>query len=364
MNRKFFMWILLGATLGMYGCRQADEKWLNGEIHEMDTSDAVDKDVIAKHVPLEGEYAGMIAVYDSLLVCWEPSYQDHLFAVFNVDTGKEIGYFCPKGQGPNEFSHVNPLYQFLKKEDDVVTLISEGKSLAIWNLTASVRTGETAYDTILSLRSDPGLFFFHLPGDTLLSVSSAQYANLHEMRTPYCEKLPLHAGGEPVCIPLYKQTSVRVDLASKVVDKIFNTMDALKPDGTKLVQAMSYLPQLNIIDTRTGQVVAYREEGGPDYSLMQKDVQKVTRYHTSVQADDKYIYATYWGKKQWDGRMGTSLPTFDQIHVYDWEGHLVYKLHTDQSFFITWLDTVRNRLYTRDWNTGEIYYLDLNELGL
>ena len=68
MNRKFFMWILLGATLGMYGCRQADEKWLNGEIHEMDTSDAVDKDVIAKHVPLEGEYAGMIAVYDSLLV--------------------------------------------------------------------------------------------------------------------------------------------------------------------------------------------------------------------------------------------------------------------------------------------------------
>ena len=69
-------------------------------------------------------------------------------------------------------------------------------------------------------------------------------------------------------------------------------------------------------------------------------------------------------KELWGGASGEPMPKFDQIHVLDWEGNLLYKLKTDQSFFIIWLDMVRNRLYTRDWGTDEIYYLDLNELSL
>ena len=119
-----------------------------------------------------------------------------------------------------------------------------------------------------------------------------------------------------------------------------------------------------MIDTRTGQVIGYRIKGGPDYSLVQTTMSNLTEYYYNVQADDKYIYAVYWGKESWDGSLGASLPKFDMIHVFDWEGNLLYKLRPDQSFYITWLDTACNRLYTRDWNTDEIYYLDLNELGL
>ena len=356
--------LLLPWCVAFFSCtNQVDKELFNGEIHDIDAKNTIDKDVIAKHVPLEGDYTGTIAVYDSLLVCWEPTYQDYLFNVFNVDTGKEIGYFCPKGQGPDEFANANFIYQFLRRNNDVVALFDgDWQSWAFWNLTKSCQTGKTVYDTIVSHRSVSNLFFFYLPDGDILHVIPSQGAELHETTMPYCEQQHLYNDQKIRKIPIYKRESLHGEWAERPVSRFFNTWDALKPDGTKLVQAMSYLPQLNIIDITTGRVTGYREKGGSDYSLLQKQTKKVTRYYTSVQADDRYIYAAYWGKESWEDRPGSSLPTFNLIHVFDWEGHLLYRLHTDQSFYINWLDTVRNRLYTRDWNTDEIYYLDLNEL--
>ena len=45
--------------------------------------------------------------------------------------------------------------------------------------------------------------------------------------------------------------------------------------------------------------------------------------------------------------------------MFDWNGKLLYKLITDQSYFCVWLDSVRNRLYTLNMDTEEVYYLDL-----
>lgn len=364
MALRYFLVIFFLLFIFASCSNHSDEELFNGEIRYIDDSRVPTKDVTAKHVSLEGDYAGVIAVHDSLLVCWEPSYENYLFAAFNVDTGKEIGYFCPKGQGPGEFNNVNLINQFFKKDGNLMTLLNgDAKSLAFWNITRSVQTGETVYDTIIPYRWQVGQFFFYLPHDTLLSVMSTQYTDIHESSTPYCEKRHIHAE-EAVKFPIYKLESVRNDGAKEPVGDFFYTWSTMKPDGTHIVQAMRKLPQLNMIDTRTGQVIGYRIKGGPDYSLVQTTMSNLTEYYYNVQADDKYIYAVYWGKESWDGSLESSLPKFDMIHVFDWEGNLLYKLRPDQSFYITWLDTARNRLYTRDWNTDEIYYLDLNELGL
>ena len=41
---------------------------------------------------------------------------------------------------------------------------------------------------------------------------------------------------------------------------------------------------------------------------------------------------------------------------------MIYELKTDRVFFRIALDPVRNRLYTADLDTDEMYYIDLNEL--
>ena len=38
------------------------------------------------------------------------------------------------------------------------------------------------------------------------------------------------------------------------------------------------------------------------------------------------------GKEQWDGH--GSLPEINEIHVFDWDGNLCYKLTADRSFFV------------------------------
>lgn len=41
---------------------------------------------------------------------------------------------------------------------------------------------------------------------------------------------------------------------------------------------------------------------------------------------------------------------------------MLYELKTDRVFFRIALEPVRNRLYTTNLDTDEVYYIDLNEL--
>ena len=100
----------------------------------------ITKNVESKSISLNGDNTGMIAVYDSLLICWSPDYPNHFFNIFNVDTGEEIGSFCRKGLGNKEAISVNCIFQFFKKGDDIMTLLyasNEGR-LFFWNISQSV----------------------------------------------------------------------------------------------------------------------------------------------------------------------------------------------------------------------------------
>lgn len=358
---SIFLIVFLAGCSGSY-----DSNIFNGDIHYIDESKAITKNVTSHSITLNGDNTGMIAVYDSLLVCWDPNYESHFVDVFNIDTGKEIGYFCPRGQGPQEAVSVNAVYQFYKKGDDLMTLFYanvEGK-LFFWNITQSIKAEKTVYDTIVPYPNERIFFHFHLAEDTLMIYKSANHINDHKATAPYYEKHTIYSNRQIAKYPIYKAeafTNRKIDPLTSF-SEFFYTWDAVKPDGTKIAQVMDCLPQLNIIDTRTGEVTGYRLERGPDFSLMNTDMRNMKRYYLNVHADDNYIYATYWGKEPWDGRWGTQLPAFNTIHVFNWQGELVYKLTTDRSYFRVWVDAVRNRLYTIDWNTDEVYYIDLQEL--
>lgn len=102
MKIKIILFITMLSGL-VTNCNKNDDKDIfYGSIHYINTDKAIAKNVVSQQVPLTGDHTGMIAVYDSLLVCWDPSYKSHFVDVFNIDTGKEIGYFCERGQGPKK----------------------------------------------------------------------------------------------------------------------------------------------------------------------------------------------------------------------------------------------------------------------
>lgn len=318
---------------------------------------------------MEGNNHGLIAVYDSLLICWNPKLPNHFFNIFNLETGKEIGSFIPKGQGPQEVVSVNCIFQFLTKGNDITTLLNdpyENKSL-IWNISQSIRKGETMLDTIMPFtrkgenQNRSYNFLFTLSENTLFAYSQSDFLSEHEVTTPLYEKRNLYTDELLQEYPIYKKKSVSNTKISP--NFFFYSWDAIKPDGSKIVQAMSKLPQINIIDIQTGDITSYRLPESPNFSFIEKSTPLKNEYYNCVQADDRFIYATYWGKEQWGTDIDDKIPDFHTIHVFDWKGKLVYELQTDRIFFRIWLDPIKNRLYTQNHDTDEVYYIDLNELG-
>jgi len=348
--------------------RNIDSDYFNGDIQYFDDSHKIIKNVTSKSVSLDdGIQTGMIAVYDSLLICWSPKYQDHFFSIINLDTGKEIGLFCEKGQGPREASSVNCIFQLFKKENDLCTFLwgYNQSRLFLWNISQSIEKGMTVYDTIVTYEKNRYFFLFYQPDDILYVNRPSDILNREEATTPFYEKRTISTQEVIRKYLIYKEPLLRNKDATKL-EYSFYTWDVIKPDGSKIAQAMRYLPQINILDTHTGHVVGYRMKNSPDFSFFQNDteINSMNIYYFNIHADNNYIYATYWGKEMWNDRIGDEVPFFNRIHVFDWSGKQIYELVTDRSFLRIWFDPVRNRLYTIDTNTDDIYYIDLFELDL
>ena len=56
------------------------------------------------------------------------------------------------------------------------------------------------------------------------------------------------------------------------------------------------------------------------------------------------------------------MPFINTIHVFDWNGCLLYELISDHPIHEIWLDYVRNRLYTTNMDTDEVFYINLEKV--
>lgn len=337
-----------------------DGMYFNGEIHIV--KDSVDdvENVKLKPIVLKGANYGWVAVYDSLMLFFNPKLPNHFYNVFNIDTGEEIGTFCNRGNGPNEVVSLGPVFQFFKEGNDLKTLLfaPNEEKLLFWNVTKSIEQNETVFERILPYewRNKNGGACYHeiffQNKDTLLAKVSSFPISNEEATLPFYQKRTVDTNECLISYSMYKQ-SIKNGEASIIPESFFYSNDTFKPDGTKIVQVMTHFPQFNIMDVRTGKVVGYRLNEGTDFSVFEGR-QDIKWYFGNVQANDNYIYASYLGKKQWED--------VKIIYVFDWNGKLVRKLATDYAIGKMWIDIVRNRLYTTEPITDEVFYLDLNEL--
>ena len=345
-----------------------DAEYLNGEVRYINQDSVKVNDVTSKSIHIENQGYGMFSVYDSLVVFWNIKFPHHFFCIYNVDTENEVGFFCNKGRGHNEFSSVAPVFQFFKIGHDLKTTICDGnnKRIYFWNISQSISQKTTIYDTIISYNklalSKNSVMdnLFYQPDDTFLARINSLYFIEGDTPLPYYKKWGL-LDGVMDDYHVYKNMEMSDNFESSLQDRVYS-VDAIKPDGSKVVQALNLVPQINIIDTKTGKITSYRISDVSRVSLFNSKRDDGRVYYNSVQADDNYIYATYWGDKQWDTSLGSKCPFINIIHVFNWEGKMLYKLKTDRMFFRIALDPIRNSVYTSNLDTDEMYYIDLNGL--
>jgi DNA-binding beta-propeller fold protein YncE len=142
---------------------------------------------------------------------------------------------------------------------------------------------------------------------------------------------------------------------------LFSAFKCIKPDGSKLVQSMLYIGQINIIDVASGQVTGYRIKNTPDFSYIFKS-KYLRPYYVGLQADDNYIYALYSGEEI--NNSSNTQRFWHIIHIFDWNGNLIKKLDTDQHAGEIAIDIHNNLLYTLDTLEDRFFVYDLNQLNL
>jgi hypothetical protein len=76
---KVAIFVALFGSFVCGGCKSKYDNYFNGDIRYFDKENVISKNVESKSVSLDGAYTGMISVYDSLMVCWNPALSDTKF---------------------------------------------------------------------------------------------------------------------------------------------------------------------------------------------------------------------------------------------------------------------------------------------
>ena len=116
---------------------------------------------------------------------------------------------------------------------------------------------------------------------------------------------------------------------------------------------MLHVPQINIIDTKSGTAVAYQL----NYHMTLSDLETyedLKTYFIRICADNEYIYTVFYGKEPWGLY---DIPCVNQIYIFDWNGNLIKKILTKHCIDHIAVDHVNKILYTTSPMDEKLYYI-------
>lgn len=359
--------VLLFTITMVFSCRDVkDSDHFSGEIVEFsDLADMIE--IQPRTIELDGVYDGLIAVYDSLVFFWSHKYRDAWYSVFNLNNNQHLGFFIPSGEGPNEVLRVVPITQFFTENNELKTLLyafSDNK-LVTWNITKSLEQNETIYDTIIpyNWQTEKHIIPFKdmfYAGEDSLFVYRHPAETDEEPTLPLIELRTISSNERIDQISVFKNSIANKE-SMVYTNDFFFTDNSYKPDGTKVVQTMSRLGQINIIDLKSHQVKGYRMKNTDDFSIFYGTMEGSKYYYYRVASNNDYIFALWLGKSL------DILPEIyepDIIHVFDWEGNFIKKIKLAVPIREMWLDQVNNLLYGYNEVEEKLYCYNINEIGL
>lgn len=344
--------------------KSSDFDIFNGSIKNIEDSIS-QKEVIFNEIEFNDPCYGELAVYDTLAYFMNDQLPSHWYQVFNLKTRDEIGKFVMKGNGSEEFTPVSCIDNFFVENNELRTLIFEvNKERAhIWNISKSLTENSTVIESQVTIpwkKENKGACFnevFIRDRNTAYAKVQSMPINEHEATLPYYQIIDLRNGDKKSEIHIFKKNVVnkKVEIIPEV---LFDSHDVMKPDGTKIAQAMLNVPQLNIIDTES----KITEGSLLNYNMTLSDLEtrkELNIYFIRVCADDNYIYTVYYGKKLWGA---DDIPCINNLFVFDWAGQLVSKITTKHCIDQIAVDNVNKILYTTSPMDEKLYYIKTDEL--
>ncbi len=338
------------------------EKNFQGELEYFE--DHADETELQSHpIRLSNTFTPLVNIVDSKALCFNVTRGDFAFEIVDIRKGQILGDFCPIGHGHNEFLSLLPIQQIYQVGDEWKTMLfaPNESRMVTWNITESIKKQQTVYEHVVpySWKDKSPVSYSKqvvISDDTLLLYTPSVSTFPNDMVTDPIYQTRTLGTNEPIReIRVFAHCIDGKD--SKVLPE--NLLDAsfsLKPDRKKFVEAMNWLPQINIVDISSGRVSGFRMKNTQDEDVFETDMDCALFCYKRVVSDDRYIYAL------WSGCARNELSAdiaFDMVHVFDWNGKLVRKLKLDCPVSDLVMDFHDGSLY--GWNMEEqiLYKYDM-----
>ncbi|MBR4854493.1 MAG: hypothetical protein IKU88_07175 [Alistipes sp.] len=320
---------------------------------------------LVREVPNTENYnAFSIEVFDSLGIVRNSGLGGtNVHSVLNINSGEDLGSFCPTGRGPKDMSlGVMPIDNPHYVDGELVAGFYDvnRNKIFVWNISRSIRSGYTEYESVeeqpkLSERIhypyvlNDQLYLHYTQGEASSYVGSESWS----VRSP---KIQLRRRAD---LSLEREYDIFVDTLKQVkweeVEENPIGTPRVAPSGDKIVFYLSRKPQINILDVQSGELVATRIKG-------EKVADDAEHYYTYTLCDEKYIYLHY---PKSETEMGTSTDEMSeyfkvnksQIHVFDYDGNLVGRYKLDGLY--STISVYDGKLYAHVHYSGRLTEYDL-----
>lgn len=278
-----------------------------------------------------------------------------------------MGNYVPIGKGPNDVLDVIPITQFWKSGDDLITLLNgfNDDKLLYWNISKSLAQKETVYDSIIPFRWKseqryvPFMDMFIVGKDSMYVYWHPRDIRGEAPSLPIVELRGLRNGQSIKEIKVFKN-SIYNEKSQVYLSDFFNTSNFYKPDGSKMVQGMSKLAQINIIDLNSDEIKGYRLKSSNDFSIFYGDMRNSVNTYYRITTNNDYIFLLWDGEKFAPVNSKPKPVIQNIIHVFDWDGNFVKKLKIPQSIQQLCWDEAQDVLYGYSIFDEELYRYDVS----
>lgn len=373
MHRMLIIFVLASFICG---CTSIDESaYFNGTIKVVSTDSIKMKKMTLQEVSFDHPMYDLY-IYDSLIINSGTS-KDYNFNIININSDEDMGYFCPRGNAKNEILATTPISHIFKENGEIKTILVDPskKSLYKWNITKSIDTKFTVFDTIIDFRSTskyqkPYHYIEYVNDSTLLTYIQSFLTHPFQSE-PELSLIELRALNNELVYQLYnifkktfkneestkRSSSVNESNQYLSPELFYASRTSVRPDKKFIVQSMLYLGQLNLIHLETNQITGIRIKETPDLSIF-NDAKKIENFYFcgGLWTTNDRIFVGYSGQKE--KRSGN----VRYMYEFDWTGEILNIYDIGQNVDEIIYDRVNDLFYFQKLSEEKLLSFDLNDL--
>ena len=298
-----------------------------------------------KHFNLDGHKLNLklygveeVAIIDTFLLGFDIDGTDKFIKVYSTENYKYLGDIISQGRGPNELLTVLTQNQYYIDSAGCHLWITEEtlfSKIYLLNITKSLTTGSTVFDTSFVLKHNPVAYKYYINDSIIIGFDYNK-----EKQITYVK---------------YNMIQQKIISERNIFDKDFFNKEHrnafafdisnIKPDSLNKIAGASYsLNNIYVIDLelKNSLTINVEQKNRSIYDII-KDGNDLYTYHDIV-VTNNYIFALYIDKTSKD-IFSKETNSGVEVHVFKWDGKPVCKILIDENIWGISIDSNQNTLY-------------------